>query len=189
MKSEQEKAAASSQVEKSAETTVETPPENTVETPADSSDSTQSDTQSEEYALNEYGNTSVEVLRTGVKVNVNPADPEIQKKLGSKGTLDPNVTIPNPWAPMQSVSPYIGQASPPASWAKPTPNGAGEYRWSPEAGCWRYYSNAGKAMQKYLSMASRLGCIAIWKRVTQAVHLSTRVQWLIIWELMGFSFA
>lgn len=51
MKAEQEKAAASNQVEN----TVETP----TETPDDSSDPTQNETQSGEYELNEYGNPSI----------------------------------------------------------------------------------------------------------------------------------
>lgn len=156
LKAEQEKATASSnsgssssQVEKPS-----TPAEKPADTPS-AEEPTQSEPQSVaqqsgKYALNEYGNPSMEVLRSGAKVMVNPADPELQKNLGGRGTQDPNVQIPNPYAAMQPVSPYIGQANPPAAWPKPVPQGYGEYKWSPEAGCWRYYN--GKASDKYVSI-------------------------------------
>lgn len=162
LKAEQEKAAASqgssqassSQAEQPAET-----PSKPAEKPADSqtSESTQSEPQSVEqqsgkYALNEYGNPSMEVLRSKVKVMVNPTDPALRESFGERMVNDPNVRIPNPFASMQPISPYIGQANPPANWAKPTPRGSGEYRWSPEAGCWRYYYSNGEAGKKYVSI-------------------------------------
>lgn len=155
LKAEQEKAAASSnsgssssQVEKPS-TPAEKPAEKPVEEPTQSEPQSV-EQQSGKYALNEYGNPSMEVLRSGAKVMVNPADPAIQERLGGRGTLDPNVKIPNPWASMQPISPYIGQANPPAAWPKPVPRGHGEYKWSPEAGCWRYYN--GEASDKYVSI-------------------------------------
>lgn len=161
LKAEQEKAASqgssqtsgSSQAEKPsvpAETPAEKPAEKPAEEPTQSEPQSVAQ-QSGKYALNEYGNPSMEVLRSGAKVMVNPADPVLQERLGGRGTLDPNVRIPNPWASMQPISPYIGQANPPAAWPKPVPQGHGEYKWSPEAGCWRYYSG-GKAYDKYVSI-------------------------------------
>lgn len=165
LKAEQEKAAASSSSNSQAEQPAETPSK-PAEKPADNStsESTQSEPQSVEqqsgkYALNEYGNPSIEVLRSGAKVMVNPADPALARYCC--GIKDPNVRIPNPIAVMEPVSPYKGQQTPPTAdqWPKPTPDaaGAGEYRWDPPTGTWRYYRSKGTPGSTYISIYGKEG--------------------------------
>lgn len=160
LKAEQEKAAASSSSNSQAEQPAETPSK-PAEKPADSqtSELTQSEPQSVEqqsgkYALNEYGNPSMEVLASGAKVMINPADPALARTCC--GIKDPNVRIPNPFALMDPVSPYKGQQTPPteAQWPKPEVGGggAGEYRWDPPTGTWRYYRSRGTAGTTYISI-------------------------------------
>lgn len=106
---------------------------------------------SDDYALNEYGNPSYDVWAYGLVDTVNPSDPEIAKFIGVTGYKG-STRIPNPLAKIDPVSPFIGMKNPPADWPKPTPMGAGEYKWDSETGCWRYYNDMGKATEFYMSL-------------------------------------
>ena len=103
------------------------------------------------YTLNEYGNPPREIWRAGLCDMVNPSDPAISKSIGVTGYKG-STPIPNPFAKIDPVSPFIGMKNPPADWPKPTPMGAGEYKWDSETGCWRYYNDMGKATEFYMSL-------------------------------------
>lgn len=108
----------------------------------------------DDYALNEYGNPSYDVWAYGLVDTVNPSDPEIARCLGVSGYKG-STRIPNPFAKIDPVSPFIGMKNPPADWPKPTPMGAGEYKWDSETGCWRYYNGNGEATEFYMSLYGR----------------------------------
>ena len=108
---------------------------------------------SDDYALNEYGNPPYEVWSKGLCDTVNPSDPAISKWIGVTGYKG-STPIPNPFAKIDPVSPFIGMKNPPADWPNPTANMSeqfGEYKWDSETGCWRYY-NGGKASRYYMSL-------------------------------------
>ena len=119
--------------------------------PAESKPDTSTSTSSGGYALNEYGNPPREIWRAGLCDMVNPSDPAISKSIGVTGYKG-NTPIPNPFAKIDPISPFIGMKNPPADWPKPTPMGAGEYKWDSETGCWRYYNDMGKATEFYMSL-------------------------------------
>lgn len=110
---------------------------------------------SDDYALNEYGNPSYDVWAYGLVDTVNPSDPEIARCLGVSGYKG-STRIPNPLAKIDPVSPFIGMKNPPADWPKPDASkeggGAGEYKWDPETGCWRYYNSLNEATEFYMSL-------------------------------------
>lgn len=119
--------------------------------PAESKpDTSTSNSSSGGYTLNEYGNPPREIWRAGLCDMVNPSDPAISKSIGVTGYKG-STPIPNPFAKIDPVSPFIGMKNPPADWPEPTPMGAGEYKWDSETGCWRYY-NGGKASRYYMSL-------------------------------------
>lgn len=119
--------------------------------PAESKPDTSTSTSSGGYTLNEYGNPPREVWRAGLCDTVNPSDPAISKSIGVTGYKG-STPIPNPFAKIDPVSPFIGMKNPPVDWPKPTPMGAGEYKWDSETGCWRYYNDMGKATEFYMSL-------------------------------------
>ena len=112
---------------------------------------------SDDYALNEYGNPPYEIWSEGLCDTVNPSDPAISKWIGATG-YHGSTPIPNPFAKIDPVSPFIGMKNPPADWPKPDASkeggGFGEYKWDSETGCWRFY-NGGKASNYYLSLYGR----------------------------------
>lgn len=112
---------------------------------------TSTSTSSSGYTLNEYGNPSYDVWAYGLVDTVNPSDPEIARCIGVSGYKG-STRIPNPLAKIDPVSPFIGMKNPPADWPKPTPMGAGEYKWDSETGCWRYYNGNGEATEFYMSL-------------------------------------
>ena len=107
------------------------------------------------YTLNEYGNPPREVWRAGLCYTVNPSDPAISKSIGVTGYKG-STPIPNPFAKIDPISPFIGMKNPPADWPKPDAStfggGAGEYKWDSETGCWRYYNDMGEATRYYMSL-------------------------------------
>lgn len=107
---------------------------------------------SDEYALNEYGNPSNDIITAGLVDTINPADPQLDSivRRNSPG-YHGSTPIPNPYAKVDPISPFKGMSNPPADWPKPQPNGFGEYKWDSETGCWRYY-NDGRASKYYLSL-------------------------------------
>ena len=106
---------------------------------------------SDDYALNEYGNPSRDIVGKGLVDYINPSDPAITRMIGVGG-YHGSTPIPNPCAKIDPVSPFIGMKNPPADWPKPTPMGAGEYKWDSETGCWRYYNGNGEATEFYMSL-------------------------------------
>lgn len=119
--------------------------------PAESKPDTSTSTSSGGYTLNEYGNPPYEVWSKGLCDTVNPSDPAISKWIGVTGYKG-STPIPNPFAKVDPISPFIGMENPPADWPKPTPMGAGEYKWDSETGCWRYYNGNGEATEFYMSL-------------------------------------
>ena len=119
--------------------------------PAESKPDTNTSSNSGGYALNEYGNPPYEIWSEGLCDTVNPSDPAISKWIGVTGYKG-STPIPNPFAKIDPVSPFIGMKNPPADWPKPTPMGAGEYKWDSETGCWRYYNGLGEATRYYMSL-------------------------------------
>ena len=111
---------------------------------------------SDEYALNEYGNPSNDIITAGLVDTINPADPQLDSivRRNSPG-YHGSTPIPNPYAKVDPISPFIGMENPPADWPKPDASkeggGAGEYKWDPETGCWEYFNN-GKSYGYYLSL-------------------------------------
>ena len=122
--------------------------------PAESKPDTNTSTSSGGYTLNEYGNPPYEVWSKGLCDTVNPSDPAISKWIGVTGYKG-STPIPNPFAKIDPVSPFIGMKNPPADWPKPDASkeggGFGEYKWDSETGCWRFY-NGGKASRYYMSL-------------------------------------
>lgn len=122
--------------------------------PAESKPDTSTSTSSSGYTLNEYGNPPYEVWSKGLCDTVNPSDPAISKWIGVTGYKG-STPIPNPFAKIDPVSPFIGMKNPPADWPKPDASkeggGAGEYKWDPETGCWEYFNN-GKSYGYYMSL-------------------------------------
>ena len=116
---------------------------------------TSTSTSSGGYTLNEYGNPPREVWRAGLCDTVNPSDPAISKSIGVTGYKG-STPIPNPFAKIDPVSPFIGMKNPPVDWPKPDAStfggGAGEYKWDSETGCWRYYNDMGEATRYYMSL-------------------------------------
>ena len=108
---------------------------------------------SDEYALNEYGNPSNDIITAGLVDTINPADPQLDSivRRNSPG-YHGSTPIPNPYAKVDPISPFKDMANPPADWPKPQPNGKGEYKWDSETGCWRYYNDLGNATKYYLSL-------------------------------------
>lgn len=123
--------------------------------PAESKPDTSTSTSSGGYTLNEYGNPPREVWRAGLCDTVNPSDPAISKSIGVFGYKG-STPIPNPFAKIDPISPFIGMKNPPADWPKPDAStfggGAGEYKWDSETGCWRYYNDMGEATEFYMSL-------------------------------------
>lgn len=121
--------------------------------PAESKPDTSTSTSSGGYTLNEYGNPSRDIVGKGLVDYINPSDPAITRMIGPTG-YHGSTPIPNPLAEIDPISPFIGMENPPADWPKPDASkeggGAGEYKWDPETGCWRYYN--GKASNYYLSL-------------------------------------
>ena len=110
---------------------------------------------SDEYALNEYGNPSNDIITAGLVDTINPSDPQLVDILGPTRTdYRGSTPIPNPFAKVDPISPFKGMSNPPADWPKPQPNGFGEYKWDSETGCWRYY-NDGRASKYYLDLYGR----------------------------------
>lgn len=122
--------------------------------PAESKPDTSTSTSSGGYAVNSYGNPSYDVWAYGLVDTVNPSDPEIARCIGVSGYKG-STRIPNPLANVDPISPFIGMKNPPADWPKPTPMGAGEYKWDSETGCWRYYNGNGEATEFYMSLYGR----------------------------------
>ena len=107
------------------------------------------------YTLNEYGNPPYEVWSKGLCDTVNPSDPAISKWIGVTGYKG-STPIPNPFAKIDPVSPFIGMKNPPADWPKPDASkeggGFGEYKWDSETGCWRFYNGLNEATEFYMSL-------------------------------------
>lgn len=103
------------------------------------------------YAVNEYGNPEDEIVRKGLVDTINVTDPRFNKVCTPTG-YHGSTPIPNPFAKVDPVSPFRGMKNPPADWPQPQPMGFGEYKWSPETGCWRYYNGLGEASKYYLSL-------------------------------------
>lgn len=126
--------------------------------PAESKPDTSTSSSSGGYTLNEYGNPPYEVWSKGLCDTVNPSDPAISKWIGVTGYKG-STPIPNPFAKIDPVSPFIGMKNPPADWPKPDASkeggGAGEYKWDPETGCWRYYNSLNEATEFYMSLYGR----------------------------------
>lgn len=123
--------------------------------PAESKPDTSTSSNSGGYALNEYGNPSRDIVGRGLVDYINPSDPAITRMIGVGG-YHGSTPIPNPCAKIDPVSPFIGMKNPPADWPKPDASkeggGAGEYKWDPETGCWRYYNSLGEATGYYKSL-------------------------------------
>lgn len=119
--------------------------------PAESKPDTNTSTSSGGYTLNEYGNPSRDIVGKGLVDYINPSDPAITRMIGPTG-YHGSTPIPNPLAEIDPISPFIGMENPPADWPKPTPMGAGEYKWDSETGCWRYYNGNGEATKYYGSL-------------------------------------
>lgn len=156
-KAEAEKKAAEEAAAKAENETVTAQAETTtsgdgaVEAATPSADTANSD----DYALNEYGNPSRDIVGKGLVDYINPSDPAITRMIGVGG-YHGSTPIPNPCAKIDPVSPFIGMKNPPADWPKPDASkeggGAGEYKWDPETGCWRYYNSLGEATGYYKSL-------------------------------------
>lgn len=119
--------------------------------PAESKPNTSASSSSGGYTLNEYGNPSRDIVGNGLVDYINPSDPAITRMMGVTG-YHGSTPIPNPCAKIDPISPFIGMKNPPADWPKPTPMGAGEYKWDSETGCWRYYNGNGEATEFYMSL-------------------------------------
>lgn len=126
--------------------------------PAESKPDTNTSTSSGGYTLNEYGNPSRDIVGKGLVDYINPSDPAITRMIGVNG-YHGSTPIPNPLAKIDPVSPFIGMKNPPVDWPKPDASkeggGAGEYKWDPETGCWRYYNSLNEATEFYMSLYGR----------------------------------
>lgn len=115
--------------------------------------STSTSTSSGGYTLNEYGNPIDEMaVRNGLVDTINVSDPRFNKVCGLAGYRG-STPIPNPFATVEPISPFIGMKNPPADWPNPGKYGtdAGEYKWDSETGCWRYYVG-DRATDFYISL-------------------------------------
>ena len=115
---------------------------------------------SDEYALNEYGNPSNDIITAGLVDTINPSDPQLVDILGPTRTdYRGSTPIPNPFAKVDPISPFKGMSNPPADWPKPDASkeggGFGEYKWDSETGCWRFYNGNGEATKYYLDLYGR----------------------------------
>lgn len=115
---------------------------------------------SDEYALNEYGNPSNDIIVAGLVDTINPSDPQLVDILGPTRTdYRGSTPIPNPFAKVDPISPFKGMSNPPADWPKPDASkeggGFGEYKWDSETGCWRFYNGNGEATKYYLDLYGR----------------------------------
>ena len=122
--------------------------------PAESEPDTNTSTSSGGYTLNEYGNPVDEMaVRNGLVDTVNVSDPRFNKVCADSG-YHGSTPIPNPFATVESISPFIGMKNPPADWPNPGKytTDAGEYKWDSETGCWRYYNDLGEATRWYISL-------------------------------------
>lgn len=154
-KAEAEKKAAEEAAKKEQETQQSKPDSSQSQTSTpESKPDTSTSSSSGGYTLNEYGNPPYEVWSKGLCDTVNPSDPAISKWIGVTGYKG-STPIPNPFAKIDPVSPFIGMKNPPADWPKPDASkeggGFGEYKWDSETGCWRFY-NGGKASRYYMSL-------------------------------------
>lgn len=123
--------------------------------PAESTQESQP-AESSGYTLNEYGNPVDEmVVRNGLVDTVVVADPRFDKICADSG-YHGSTPIPNPFAKVEPISPFIGMKNPPADWENPGKytTDAGEYKWDPETGCWRYYVG-DRATDFYTSLYGR----------------------------------
>ena len=163
-----EEAAAKAEAERKAAEEAAKKEQETQQSQASKPDSSQSQTSTPEskpdtststssggYTLNEYGNPSRDIVGKGLVDYINPSDPAITRMIGVGG-YHGSTPIPNPCAKIDPVSPFIGMKNPPADWPKPDASkeggGAGEYKWDPETGCWRYYNSLGEATGYYKSL-------------------------------------
>lgn len=110
------------------------------------------------YTLNEYGNPVDEmVVRNGLVDTINVSDPRFNKVCAGSG-YHGSVPIPNPFAKVEPISPFIGMKNPPNGWDNPIKytGEAGEYKWDSETGSWRYYivydDGSSEATDFYVSM-------------------------------------
>ena len=149
-KKEQETQQSQSSKPDSSQSQTSTPESSTQESKPDTNTSSNSGG----YALNEYGNPVDEmVVRKGLVDTINVSDPRFSKVCAPLG-YHGSTPIPNPFAKVDPISPFIGMKNPPADWPNPTPNmneTSGEYKWDPETGCWEYFNN-GKSYGYYLSL-------------------------------------
>ena len=123
--------------------------------PAESTQESQP-AESSGYTLNEYGNPVDEmVVRNGLVDTVVVTDPRFNKICADSG-YHGSTPIPNPFAKVEPISPFIGMKNPPADWENPGKytTDAGEYKWDPETGCWRYYVG-DRATDFYTSLYGR----------------------------------
>lgn len=107
------------------------------------------------YAVNSYGNPSNDIITAGLVDTINMSDPQVVSIVGSGGAgYHGSTPIPNPFATVEPISPFIGMKNPPADWPNPGKytTDAGEYKWDSETGCWRYYSDSGRATDFYISL-------------------------------------
>ena len=122
--------------------------------PAESKPDTSTSSNSGGYTLNEYGNPVDEMaVRNGLVDTVNLSDPRFSKIGGGSG-YHGSTPVPNPFAKVEPISPFIGMKNPPADWPNPGKytTDAGVYKWDPETGCWRYYNDLGEATRWYVSL-------------------------------------
>lgn len=122
--------------------------------PAESKPDTNTSTSSGGYAVNSYGNPSVDIISKGLVDYVNMSDPAITNWSTPTG-YHGSTPIPNPMAKVDPISPFKGMSNPPADWPNPTANMSeqfGEYKWDSETGCWRYYNGNGEATKYYLNL-------------------------------------
>lgn len=123
--------------------------------PAESKPDTSTSTSSGGYAVNSYGNPSNDIIVAGLVDTINLADPQTASIISSEGAgYHGSTPVPNPFAKVDPISPFIGMKNPPADWPNPGKytTDAGEYKWDSETGCWRYYSDSGRATDFYISL-------------------------------------
>lgn len=123
--------------------------------PAESKPDTSTSTSSGGYAVNSYGNPSNDIITSGLVDTINMSDPQVVSIVGSGGAgYHGSTPIPNPFATVEPISPFIGMKNPPADWPNPGKytTDAGVYKWDSETGCWRYYSDSGRATDFYISL-------------------------------------
>lgn len=107
------------------------------------------------YAVNSYGNPSNDIITAGLVDTINMSDPQTASIISSEGAgYHGSTPVPNPFAKVEPISPFIGMKNPPADWPNPGKytTDAGVYKWDPETGCWRYYNDLGEATRWYVSL-------------------------------------